>query len=676
MTNDGAPQRQTRNRHRSEPPALRPALRARRVRRRLRRGCGRRSRRRVLAARARPASAALGHRGAFAADGESSDGAGRPPAARRRRSCASSIRRNRRRPAGRAHGLPAPAAAERRPGRGPRSIVAAALAAEGLARRRAGARCPSRPTPSAAWPPPRCPRSSRRSSRGRDGCPTPGRLRARARLRPPPRRRGGPRRRPDGFAVVSASSRTVVYKGLVAGGRLPALFPGPRVVADRRRSRCSTSATPPTRSPRGRSPSRSGSSPTTARSTPSAATARRPRPARRRRRPVAPTGRAPTCSAPPVRCSRRAAPTRARSTRRSSCWSRPAGRSRPRCSRWCPRRRACAARRTRPSPPSAAGSPDSSRRGTARRALVFSDGRRVGALLDRNGLRPAAWPSPPTASSRVASEAGAVPLDPARDRAHAAAWAPGELLLVDPAAGRVLDDADAKSWSCAACRSTTRRATDAEDRPVRCGRRRRPAHRARRVAADRRPALLAGLDAERRGLDVQDDGARGHEPLWSMGDDTPLAGRAGVDRPAVDHLRQAFAQVTNPPIDPERERAVMDLRVELGPPAGAPGRHARAAPRPSASDGRSSPTSTGCSTRSAAAPGHRTGPCAGSTRPGPAAGGRCRARGRARPARRRRAATPPGRTEVLVLSDAAASLGDRRGCPSRPSSRSAPSTPR
>ena len=49
-----------------------------------------------------------------------------------------------------------------------------------------------------------------------------------------------------------------------------------------------------------------------------------------------------------------------------------------------------------------------------------------------------------------------------------------------------------------------------------------------------------------------------------MGDDTPTPARARIDRPVVDHLRQAFAQVTNPPIDPERERAVMDLRVELG----------------------------------------------------------------------------------------------------------------
>src|SRR5262249_5918019 len=71
-------------------------------------------------------------------------------------------------------------------------------------------------------------------------------------------------------------------------------------------------------------------------------------------------------------------------------------------------------------------------------------------------------------------------------------------------------------------------------------------------------------DAERLRLDVRTMVLDAHEPLWSMGDDTPLAGRGRVTRSAADHLRQAFAQVTNPPIDPERERAVMDLQMELG----------------------------------------------------------------------------------------------------------------
>jgi Glutamate synthase central domain len=75
---------------------------------------------------------------------------------------------------------------------------------------------------------------------------------------------------------------------------------------------------------------------------------------------------------------------------------------------------------------------------------------------------------------------------------------------------------------------------------------------------------LAGLDAEKARLDIKTMVLEAHEPLWSMGDDTPTPGLGRVDRPVGDHLRQAFAQVTNPPIDPERERAVMDMRVDLG----------------------------------------------------------------------------------------------------------------
>ncbi len=77
-------------------------------------------------------------------------------------------------------------------------------------------------------------------------------------------------------------------------------------------------------------------------------------------------------------------------------------------------------------------------------------------------------------------------------------------------------------------------------------------------------AISPGLDAERARLDIRTMALEAHEPLWSMGDDTPTPGRSRLDRRAADHLRQAFAQVTNPPIDPERERVVMDLRVELG----------------------------------------------------------------------------------------------------------------
>ncbi|HSK53144.1 MAG TPA: glutamate synthase central domain-containing protein, partial [Clostridia bacterium] len=189
-------------------------------------------------------------------------------------------------------------------------------------------------------------------------------------------------------------------------------------------------------------------------------------------------------------------------------------------------------------------------------ALVFADGRRVGAVVDRNGLRPASFSVTSGGLVAVASEAGAVPLS-SSETVRRGRLGPGEMLLVDPGRRAILEDTDAKSWIL--------RDLPIHDAP-------RPIHEDRpRESAIHDPALesaqlryLAGLDAERARLDIKTMALEAHEPLWSMGDDTPTPGRARLDRPVADHLRQAFAQVTNPPIDPERERIVMDLRVELG----------------------------------------------------------------------------------------------------------------
>ncbi len=188
-------------------------------------------------------------------------------------------------------------------------------------------------------------------------------------------------------------------------------------------------------------------------------------------------------------------------------------------------------------------------------ALVFADGRRVGAILDRNGLRPVSFAVTENGLVGVASEAGAIPL-PAAETVRRGRLGPGEMLLVDPARRSILEDTEAKAWIL--------RDLPIHDEP-------RPTHEDRPASAHHDPALeeprlryLAGLDAERARLDIRTMALEAHEPLWSMGDDTPTPGRARLDRPVADHLRQAFAQVTNPAIDPERERIVMDLRVELG----------------------------------------------------------------------------------------------------------------
>ena len=191
-------------------------------------------------------------------------------------------------------------------------------------------------------------------------------------------------------------------------------------------------------------------------------------------------------------------------------------------------------------------------------AIVFADGRRVGALVDRNGLRPAAFAVTSDRLVAVASEAGAVPFGPA-ETVRRGRLGPGEMLLVEPGRRAIYEDTDAKAHVL--------RHLPIHDAP-------RPLHEdsaevggcGDRAAADadHRLRYLAGLDAEKARLDIKTMALEGHEPLWSMGDDTPTAGRGRLDRPVADHLRQAFAQVTNPAIDPERERVVMDLRVELG----------------------------------------------------------------------------------------------------------------
>ncbi len=196
-------------------------------------------------------------------------------------------------------------------------------------------------------------------------------------------------------------------------------------------------------------------------------------------------------------------------------------------------------------------------------ALCFSDGTRVGAMLDRNGLRPLVVTVTGSGVVAAASEAGAVPVE-AADIVEQRRLGPGEMFVVDTGRKAIRRDREARRVAAramvpalAAPAATT--ATDpARTHPV-----------ALPIVAPGTTTSLAarwvaGLDAERQRLDIRTMALEGHEPLWSMGDDTPTPGVSRMDRPVADHLRQSFAQVTNPPIDPERERIVMDLTVELG----------------------------------------------------------------------------------------------------------------
>ena len=208
-------------------------------------------------------------------------------------------------------------------------------------------------------------------------------------------------------------------------------------------------------------------------------------------------------------------------------------------------------------------------------ALVFSDGGQVGALLDRNGLRPAAWEIRADGLVILASEAGLLPAQPG-EVVRRGRLGPGEILVVQPSAGLLLEDPAAKAAAIASL------AVEPAPDPfaaVRLGLASAAAASGTHPSAPHAPApadpdeadrlrrrrLALGLDAEQLRLTVAAMATSGREPIWSMGDDTPPAILGRRARSVAGYLRQAFAQVTNPPIDPERERLVMSLAIPLGP---------------------------------------------------------------------------------------------------------------
>jgi glutamate synthase domain-containing protein 2/glutamate synthase domain-containing protein 1/glutamate synthase domain-containing protein 3 len=189
-------------------------------------------------------------------------------------------------------------------------------------------------------------------------------------------------------------------------------------------------------------------------------------------------------------------------------------------------------------------------------ALAFSDGIVVGAALDRNGLRPLRWQRTRDGMVAAASEAGVVTMAPG-DVVERGRLGPGQMLLVDTRDGSLLRDGDAKER--AAARHDYGLLADRVLVPV-------ERHHIDLEALDNIPAhqLLHGWGNEDVKFVVEVMAETGAEPVYSMGDDIPIAGLGRTPRRLYGYLRQRFAQVTNPAIDPLREKAVMSLRVLLG----------------------------------------------------------------------------------------------------------------
>jgi glutamate synthase (NADPH/NADH) large chain len=194
-------------------------------------------------------------------------------------------------------------------------------------------------------------------------------------------------------------------------------------------------------------------------------------------------------------------------------------------------------------------------------AIAFTDGRQIGATLDRNGLRPARFLVTDDDLVVMASESGVLPIPEER---IVRKWRlqPGRMLLIDLVEGRIVEDEEVKATLAdAAPYGDWLRDTqfNLKDLP--------PGAAAQRTdpAALRDLQQAFGYTDEDLKFFLAPMAGTGDDPVGSMGTDTPLAVLSDRPRLLYDYFKQNFAQVTNPPIDPIREALVMSLVSMIGP---------------------------------------------------------------------------------------------------------------
>ncbi|MBL7714949.1 MAG: glutamate synthase large subunit [Bdellovibrionales bacterium] len=194
-------------------------------------------------------------------------------------------------------------------------------------------------------------------------------------------------------------------------------------------------------------------------------------------------------------------------------------------------------------------------------AVCFTDGKLIGATLDRNGLRPCRYLITKDDRVILASEAGVLPIEPDQIL-QKGRLEPGRMFLVDTAQGRLIDDEEIKAQIAARkpYRSwVTRNRVSLDELPD-------PIN----VPQPDRLTLKSlqrafGYTREELKMVLGPMVVTGEEPLSSMGNDTPLAVLSNRPQLLFKYFRQLFAQVTNPPIDPIREHLVMSLTTNIGP---------------------------------------------------------------------------------------------------------------
>ncbi|HUP05084.1 MAG TPA: glutamate synthase large subunit [Bryobacteraceae bacterium] len=193
-------------------------------------------------------------------------------------------------------------------------------------------------------------------------------------------------------------------------------------------------------------------------------------------------------------------------------------------------------------------------------AIAFTDGRSIGATLDRNGLRPARYVVTKDGLAVMASEAGVLPVAP-EDVVQKGRLQPGKMLLVDTEQGRIVSDQELKralynrnpyeQWI-----KENQITLDQLPEPPR-------EHAAEESTLVVRQRAF-GFTQEDVRMILAPMAEKGEEPIGSMGADTPLACLSDRPQPLFNYFKQLFAQVTNPPIDPIREDMVMSLTSYIG----------------------------------------------------------------------------------------------------------------
>ncbi len=206
-------------------------------------------------------------------------------------------------------------------------------------------------------------------------------------------------------------------------------------------------------------------------------------------------------------------------------------------------------------------------------AIAFTDGRQIGATLDRNGLRPARYIVTDDDHVIMASEAGVLPVPEER---IVRKWRlqPGKMLLIDLEQGRIIGDDEVKKELAAKypyaewLKETQFKLEDLPDTE------RRGLPRPNDLDVLHQQQNAFGYTQEDIQFFLEPMARDGDDPLGSMGTDTPLAVLSDKAKLLYNYFKQNFAQVTNPPIDPIREELVMSLVSMIGPRPNLLGHHA------------------------------------------------------------------------------------------------------